>query len=82
METAGIKGQILFSGKKKRNITNLSSAELAQRKVKQINTHPFSIPSIQAIHENKKKKYDTTTTNKTVSTHTCTMYICLDELEI
>ena len=33
METICMKCQILFSGKNKKNITNLSSAELAQRVV-------------------------------------------------
>ena len=31
METFGMKYQILFSGKNEKNMTNLSSAELAQR---------------------------------------------------
>ena len=34
METICMKCQILFSGKNKKNIINLSSAELAQREVK------------------------------------------------
>ena len=34
METICMKCQILFSGKNKKNITNLSSAEFAQRVVK------------------------------------------------
>ena len=33
-ETIFVKGQLLFSGKNKKNITNLLSAELAQRVVK------------------------------------------------
>ena len=34
METIGMKCQILFSGKNKKNINNLSSAELPKRVVK------------------------------------------------
>ena len=39
-ETICMKSQILFSGKNKKNITNLLSAELAQRVVK-VKSHPW-----------------------------------------
>ena len=55
-----MKYQILFSGKNKENITNLSSAELAQRMVKVKTCHEKTrvVISLQSLLKEKYLQYN------------------------
>ena len=55
---SGMKCQILFSGKSKKNITTLSSAELAQSVVK-VKSEIININAIHLKHVSQKKGLET-----------------------